>query len=97
GEDGTLHWNMNDGRQVLKFVGGESPERLDPPDGTGWTRELDYFIDCVLAGTEPRRCPPNESRRAIQLLHCELESNRAGGAPVRPAESTLSTPDKAER
>lgn len=85
GDQGTLHWNMTDGPDVLLYNGGQESERLTPPAGTGWTRELDYFVDCIANGRQPERCPPAESRRAIQLLLCELDSVRGGGVPVKPA------------
>lgn len=80
GETGTLDWSMLRGPQVLLYAGGARAEKLTAPDGTGWTREIDYLISCVRDGRKVERCLPRSSRANIALALLEQASIERGGA-----------------
>ncbi len=79
GERGTLDWSMNAGPQVRLYRGGATAELIEVPGQTGWQRELDYFIECLLAGRPPRRCLPESSRQSIELVLREKAACERGG------------------
>jgi predicted dehydrogenase len=87
GETGTLDWSMLRGPEVLLYAGGAQVKKLTAPDGTGWTRELDYFVSCVRDGRPVERCLPASSRTNIALTLLEQKSIEQGGAllPVQKA------------
>jgi predicted dehydrogenase len=78
GERGTLDWTMSRGPELFHYAGEAAPRRIPVADGTGWTRELDYFIDCVLAGRPVERCTPTSSRMSIGLALLEERAIRTG-------------------
>lgn len=82
GETGTLDWSMRRGPEVLLYSGGEQPQKLSVPRETGWTRELDYFVECVREGRPVERCRPTASRASIALALLERESIESGSATV---------------
>jgi predicted dehydrogenase len=78
GDAGTLSWNMNRGDEVLHYRGGDEPVRIAVSGETGWTREIDYFVDCIARGEPVRRCEPRSSRTSIALTLLEKESVERG-------------------
>jgi predicted dehydrogenase len=63
--------------------------RVSLPDTAYWPRlfdqrvgalqsELRYFADCCSGGKLPDRCPPEESRAAIELMAAAAESSKTG-------------------
>lgn len=74
GETGTLEWRMTGGADVLHYAGGEQPRRIAVENDTGWSREMDYFIESVRAGRQVRRCRPISSRVSIALALLERRS-----------------------
>ena len=85
GEKATLDWSMQRGPEVLVYQGGEEAERIAVADETGWTRELDYFVERVNAGEAVERCLPKSARDSIALVKLEQESIGRGGAQVSVA------------
>ncbi len=82
GETGTLDFSLIRGPEVLLYGGNEEPEKLAAADGNGWTRELDYLIDCLRVGRPVERCLPTSSRTSIGLALLERRSIETG-APVQ--------------
>ncbi|MBU0639637.1 MAG: Gfo/Idh/MocA family oxidoreductase [Planctomycetes bacterium] len=86
GETGTLDWSLLRGPEVLWYRGGDEPERISVADENGWTRELDYFVECVRDRRPVARCTPASARTSIALA---LAEHRAltEGAPAAPPQS----------
>ncbi len=80
GDRATLDWSLTRGPEVLCYDGGDAPRRIAVEDATGWTRELDYFIDCVRGGLPVVRCTPQSSRIGIGLTLLEKRSIETGRA-----------------
>jgi predicted dehydrogenase len=76
GERGTLGWAMSRGGDVLLRLGAQV-ESIPCP-GDAWRQELDYFIDCVLAGQPVTRCTPASTRTSIALAWLERRSIETG-------------------
>ena len=79
GEDATLDWSMQRGPEVLVYRGGKEAERVSVSDETGWTRELDYFVERVAEGHTVDRCLPTSARDSIVLVTREQDSIARGG------------------
>jgi predicted dehydrogenase len=84
GQRGTLDWSSLRGAHVLLYAGGSEVERIACGDGNGWTVELDYFIDCILAGKPVQRCLPASSRTSIALALLERQSAERGSVVQVP-------------
>jgi predicted dehydrogenase len=78
GETGTLEYSMQRGPKVHLHRAGKEPEQIAVSDETGWTREIDYFIDCVIERRPPDRCSPPSSRTSIALALAEREAVESG-------------------
>lgn len=78
GEAGTLEWSSRRGPDVLLYSGGEKSEPIAVQPGDGWTRELDYFIDCITEHGPVARCAPESSRISIGLTLLEKRSVTSG-------------------
>ncbi|MGD8451062.1 MAG: Gfo/Idh/MocA family oxidoreductase [Phycisphaerae bacterium] len=78
GEQGTLDWSSLRGELVRWYHGGKEMHALPCPSGTGWTREMDYFVACVERGEPVSRCLPASSRASIALALLERQSIETG-------------------
>ena len=72
-----LHLRQTDGAGAARVT----LHVLDP-NGDGWQRELDYFINCVSAGKPVERCLPDSSRVSIALALLERRAVQTGRAVV---------------
>lgn len=79
GDEGTLDWSLRRGPDV-DFHRGARVEKIAVSDETGWTRELDYFIDCLRHQKPVERCTPESSRTSIALALAEREAIQTGAA-----------------
>lgn len=77
GSAGTLDWQMHRGPDVLLYRGGDGPERFTVT-GDALRKELDYFIDCVLAGRAVERCLPASTRTSVALAWLERRAVESG-------------------
>lgn len=84
GRAGTLDWSMTRGDEILHYTGGAQAECIEVEAGTGWSRELDYFVDCILNNRPVERCPPASSRTSIALALLEQRAVRSGRRIVVP-------------
>jgi predicted dehydrogenase len=84
GQTGTLEWSSLQGRDVLFYNSSAAVQRIECVDQTGWLRELDYFIDCVLTGRPVQRCLPSSSATSVALALIETHAIRVP-RPLWPA------------
>lgn len=78
GESATLEWSLARGPDVLLHAGGDAAQVIHGGAETGWTRELDYFIDRVSAGLPVERCTPRSSRLSVGLTLLERRCVETG-------------------
>lgn len=75
---------------ILEFTGAKDPAlRFYPFDGepvtpeykagTGYERELPYFIDCVENAEEPKRVTAESAKESVAMVLAEFEAARCGG------------------
>jgi len=48
------------------------------PAGDGYSREIDYFLDCISKGKKPKRVTPEDARDAVKMVWAEIRSVRSG-------------------
>lgn len=48
------------------------------PAGDGYSREIDYFLDCIRKGEKPTRVTAEEARDALRVAWAEIRSVRTG-------------------
>ena len=65
----ALAVHLSDGTTVVPEVAA----------GDGYSREIDYFLDCVLRDRPPAVITPQEALSSLELCLMEIESVRAGG------------------
>ena len=78
GGNGMLDWSLQRGAEVHLHRAGQSPETISVSAETGWSRELDYLIDCMGSGRPAQRCLPRSARTSIALALLERESIESG-------------------
>ena len=47
--------------------------------GDGYSREIDYFLDCIRKGEKPTRVTPEDARDALKVAWAEMKAVRTGG------------------
>jgi len=78
-EKATFDYDMKCG-PLRVYAGKDKPIEPRLPAGSGWDRELDYFIKCVEKKTPPTVVTASSSLESIRLVEAELESIATGKA-----------------
>jgi predicted dehydrogenase len=52
--------------------------------GDGYSREIDYFLDCIIEGRKPSIVTGQEALKSLKLALAEVKSVRSAGRPVKP-------------
>ena len=65
--------------------GTTQPETLSQGEHDAYYNEIRYFLDCALAGSAPKRCPPQEARNSVALIKSAVASIERG-EPVETRE-----------
>jgi predicted dehydrogenase len=78
GDNGTVEYDSAGSAPTLYSGGsGEHPFPLSPKDG--YEAEIEYFVDCCRANAQPRKCPPEDSARAVALARLLDEARKRQG------------------
>jgi predicted dehydrogenase len=48
----------------------------------GYAAEIEYFLNCCQTGTQPDRCPPQESAQSVDLMRLLLEARPRQGEKI---------------
>jgi predicted dehydrogenase len=80
-DGGTIDYSTENRPPALYDGAGNcTPLVLDDVDG--YAAEIQYFADCVNAGTPPVACSPQDSALSVHIALCMNESRAQGGKPV---------------
>jgi predicted dehydrogenase len=82
GELGLLSFSLLQEPNLLFYPAQGEPYAPEIAPGTGYERELRYFVDCLEEGREPLRVPPESTRESVRVVAAERESARTG-SPVQ--------------
>ena len=63
---------------IIYRQGAAQPESPNLGTRDAYYNEIRYFLDCVLTGSEPKRCPPQEARNSIALIKSAVASIERG-------------------
>jgi len=76
-EGATVEW---DGARAPLTVYPEGSEPYTPqlPAGTGYSREIAYFLDCIERNVQPTLVSAFDARETIRLIAAEVESLQTG-------------------
>ena len=78
GEKGLLRFSLGDEPNLRFFPAEGEVAAPEVSVGTGYERELGYFLTCLEEGSDPERVPPESAREAVRLVTAERESARTG-------------------
>lgn len=80
-EKGTIAYDMSskDNNPLKVYLG---KKKIEPKmaEGTGWGRELAYFVDCIEKGKKPSVITAASSLESVQMVETELASIKSGKA-----------------
>ncbi|MHB9109093.1 MAG: Gfo/Idh/MocA family protein [Armatimonadota bacterium] len=73
----SVEWDGARGPLTVYPEGGE-PYTPPLPEGTGYTREIAYFLDCVERNAQPTLVSAFDARETIRLIQAEVASLHSG-------------------
>lgn len=78
-EKATFLFDMASGKPMTIYTGNKE---ITPkvPAGTGWSRELAYFIKCIETKKKPTVVTAKSSLESVKLIEAELKSIESGKA-----------------
>jgi len=71
-EKGTLIYNSSESPALMKLTDEEKSMIENILPGDGYSREIDYFLDCIQKGIKPEKCMPCSSLESLEVLLEEL-------------------------
>lgn len=77
-EKATIDYNCNRENTLEIYTADGGVETPEVPEGDGYVREIDYFLDCVAQSIDPTVVTPTEAREALQVARAEIESVQSG-------------------
>jgi predicted dehydrogenase len=78
---GTLDYSSL-GRPLTYFDSKGEAAILEVPAVDAFQAEIEYFLECAIAGEAPDRCPPAESAAAVKLALAMVESRKRNGETI---------------
>lgn len=81
-EKATIQYDMVSGQPLTVYTATGKEIKPKVPAGTGWDRELDYFLNCVAKKRKPTVVTAKSSLESLKLVEAELKSIRTGKAVV---------------
>jgi predicted dehydrogenase len=79
-EAGTIEYSSA-GRPPTLYA--ESEQALELEGRDGYAAEIGYFVECCRANRPPDRCPPEESARAVELMHALVAARERNGEKTK--------------
>ncbi|MEA3401777.1 MAG: Gfo/Idh/MocA family oxidoreductase [Armatimonadota bacterium] len=74
GTEGLLTFSVNEDPPLRMYPFDGEPYTPDYEPGTGYERELAYFVQCVEEGVAPERVTPESARQSVRLVMAEADS-----------------------
>lgn len=77
----TFLYDMTSGKPFTVYT---DDKEITPklPEGSGWSRELDYFIKCIETKKKPKVITAKTSLESVKLIEAELKSIETGKTVV---------------
>jgi len=80
GEKGILDFSLAKDPMLVFYPFEGEPYTPEFAPGTGYDRELPYFVECIESNTAPARVTPESARESVRLVMAEVASAASGGA-----------------
>ncbi len=77
-EKATFLYSMASGVPLTIYTDKGKEIQPKVPAGTGWSRELDYFIKCIVKNTKPSIVTAASSLESVKLVEAQLKSIEKG-------------------
>jgi predicted dehydrogenase len=78
-EKGTVEFSSA-GKPPALYADTETALPLAEADG--YAAEVAYFVECVNAGKQPERCPPEQSAQSVELMQALLDARQKNGEKI---------------
>ncbi|MFP3904507.1 MAG: Gfo/Idh/MocA family protein [Armatimonadota bacterium] len=78
GEKGVLEFSVNNDPMLQFYPFDAEPVSPEYEAGTGYERELAYFMECIDSGQAPDRITPEDARDSVRMIMAEVESVNSG-------------------
>ena len=80
GAKGMLEFSLAKAPMLTFYPFDGEPYAPELAPGTGYERELPYFVECIESNTPPARVTPESARDSVRLVMAEVESAATGAA-----------------
>jgi predicted dehydrogenase len=78
-EQATIDFDLARGADALKVTEtGKEPRVVDAGEGDGYSKEIDYIIECVAGGVKPSVVTAIDGLTALEICEAEEQSIRSG-------------------
>ncbi len=78
-EQATIDFDLARGADALKVTEtGKDPRVVDAGEGDGYSKEIDYVIECVAGGRKPAVVTAIDGLTALEICEAEEQSIRSG-------------------
>jgi predicted dehydrogenase len=78
-EQATIDFDMARGADALQVTeAGKEPRVVDAGEGDGYSKEIDYVIECVAGGRKPTVVTAIDGLTALEICEAEEQSIRSG-------------------
>jgi predicted dehydrogenase len=78
-EQATIDFDLARGADALKVTEtGKDPRVVDAGEGDGYSKEIDYVIECVAGGEKPSVVTAIDGLTALEICEAEEQSIRSG-------------------
>ncbi len=79
-ENAAADFDLNRKDQLLLYRKGREPESVALLPGMGYEYEIDYFLDCIKRGRQPRMVTAEDGAWAVKIIEAESASIKTGHA-----------------
>jgi len=79
-EKATIQYDMGSGQPMTVYTASGKEITPKVPAGSGWERELGYFIKCIEKKTRPTVVTAKSSLESVKLVEAELKSIKTARA-----------------
>jgi len=82
-QKGVVEFDASKGAEGLTLTVGTKVSHPKVKATTGWNLEIDYFLDCVKKGKDPKLCMPESSIDSLRIAEAEKKA-ATSGKTVKP-------------
>jgi len=77
-EKATIEYSSSASPSLTVYTAAGKTLTPKVPAGDGYSREIDYFLNCIRKGEKPTRVTPEDARDALKVAWAEMRAIRSG-------------------